>query len=251
MAARSSRRDPAFSPALRRGQTALVTGAGSGIGQAIAIALAAEGLSVRLVGRDPRMLNVVAREIGSRATVSAVDITTNAGIAALARATRDGLDVLVHCAGAYRQTPLSEIRARDWAKLDAINLHAPVLLTTACLAQLRAAAGQVVFINSTAGLQTSSKVLSYAAGKHALRAAVDALRQELNPAGVRVLSVYPGRTDTPMQQKILAGEKRAAGPGMLMRPGDVAALVLAALKLPRTAEVTDIMMRPMRPLGSS
>ncbi len=246
-----AKRDPAYSPALRRGQTALVTGAGSGIGRAIAIALAAEGLSVRLVGRDRKTLKTVAREIGSRATVSAIDITTEAGIAALVRATGDGLDVLVHCAGTYRQEPLSAIRARDWAKLDAINLHAPILLTTACLSQLRAAAGQVVFINSTAGLQTSPKVLAYAAGKHALRAAVDALRQELNPAGVRVLSVYPGRTDTPMQQKILAGEKRTAGPGMLMQPEDVATLVLAALKLPRTAEVTDIMMRPMRPLGSA
>jgi NADP-dependent 3-hydroxy acid dehydrogenase YdfG len=245
-----AKRDPAFSPALKRGQTALVTGAGSGIGRAIAVALAAEGLSVRLVGRDRKTLTAVAREIGSRASVSSVDITTEAGIAALARASRDGLDVLIHCAGAYRQEPLSGIRVRDWAKLDAINLHAPILLTTACLAQLRAAAGQVVFINSTAGLQTSSKVLAYAASKHALRAAVDALRQELNPVGVRVLSVYPGRTDTPMQQKILAAEKRTAKPGMLMQPQDVAALVLAALKLPRTAEVTDIMMRPMRPLGS-
>ena len=81
-----------------------------------------------------------------------------------------------------------------------------------------------------------------------MQAAVEILRQEINRDGIRVLSIYPGRTDTPMQQAILASEGRTAEPGQLMQPDDIAAMVLAALQLSRNSEVTDIFMRPMRPL---
>lgn len=235
---------------LRPGQTAIVTGAGSGIGRAIAMALAAEGVSVRLVGRDRARLESVAEGTGSSARIAVLDITKEPAVAGLARAALPTLDVLVHSAGAYRAESIDELDATAWAELDAVNLHAPILLTRACLPALRAAAGQVVFINSTAGLAAGATTLAYAAGKHALRAATDALRQSLNPDGIRVLSVFPGRTDTPMQQAILAHEKRTAGAGMLMQPDDIAAMVVAALRLPRSVEVTDIMMRPLRPLAS-
>jgi len=236
---------------LRRGQTAIVTGASSGIGRAIAIALANAGLAVRLVGRDRERLEQVAGQAGGDARIAVVDITKGPAVAGLARAALPTLDVLVHSAGAYRQEALHELDADSLAALDAINLHAPILLTQACLPALRAASGQVVFVNSQAGLSAGAATLAYSAGKHGLRAAADALRQLLNPQGVRVLSIFPGRTDTPMQQAILAREKRVADAGMLMQPEDVAAMVLAALTLPRSAEVTEIMMRPMRPLASA
>ena len=105
-----------------------------------------------------------------------------------------------------------------------------------------------MFVNSSAGLHASAGWGAYSANKHALKAAVDALRQEVNSEGIRVLSIFPGRTDTPMQRKILAMEQRTPPYGSLMRPEDVASMVVAALKLPATAEVTDIVMRPMRPL---
>lgn len=230
------------------GQHALVTGAGSGIGRAIALALAREGMWVRLVGRDAVKLARTAADAGVETSVVAADLATPEGIAAAA-ACGPRLHVLVHCAGIYLRGPMTSISPAEWSALDAVNLHAPILLTSACLPCLRAASGQVVFVNSSAGLRAGAGVGVYAAGKHALKAAVDVLRQELNPDGVRVLSVFPGRTDTPMQRAVLAAEGRsAAPPGALMQPDDVAAMVLAALKLPRTAEVTDIMMRPVRPL---
>jgi NADP-dependent 3-hydroxy acid dehydrogenase YdfG len=74
------------------------------------------------------------------------------------------------------------------------------------------------------------------------------LRQEVNGDGIRVLSIFPGRTDTAMQREILAMEQRTAPHGTLLRPEDVASMVIAALKLPATAEVTDIIMRPMQTL---
>ena len=174
---------------------------------------------------------------------------TRPGRARIAAAAGAALGVLVHSAGAYARGPVATLDAAAWRAMDSVNLHGPLLLTSACLNQLRAARGQVVFINSSAALQPAGAGMSaYAAGKAALRAAADALRAEVNADGVRVLSVFPGRTDTPMQAAILADEGRRAAPGTLLAPDDVAAMVLAALALPDTAEVTELVMRPMRKL---
>lgn len=230
-----------------RGRLALVTGAGSGIGRAIALTLAAAGMRLILVGRDAAKLRWVAGQTSGTAVVVPADLATATGIATAAAAAGPALDVLVHSAGLYLHDRILETPATGWETLAAINLHAPMLLTASCLGALRAASGQVVFVNSTAGLRTGTGG-AYAVSKHALRAAADALRQQVNADGIRVLSVFPGRTDTPMQDALLAEERRKAEPGMLMRPEDVASMVLSALRLPRSAEVTDITMRPMRPL---
>ncbi len=226
-----------------------MTGAGSGIGRAVAAALAQAGLTVHLLGRRAGRLEMVARAIGRRARVLQADLADDAAPAEVARRLGGTLDVLVHSAGAYLRRTVAELTAPEWRDLDRINLHAPILLTSVCLNQLRAARGQVVFINSTAALPPAGAgMAAYAAGKAALRAAADALRQEVNGDGVRVLSLFPGRTETPMQAAILAQEGRAVPGGTLMQPEDVAAMVLAALSLPATAEVTEIVMRPMRKL---
>jgi NAD(P)-dependent dehydrogenase (short-subunit alcohol dehydrogenase family) len=176
------------------------------------------------------------------------DITTEAGRQAIAEATRPELHLLVHSAGAFLRAPIADMGLEAWAALDSVNLHAPILLTAACLPQLRAGAGQVAMINSTAALQSRQGIAAYAASKRALQTATDILRNEINPHGIRVVSIFPGRTRTDMQDRILAEEGRTAGPDTLLEPDDVAFMLLAALKLPRNAEVTDIMMRPMRPL---
>lgn len=233
---------------LATGQTAVVTGAGSGIGRAVAVALARIGLRVLLVGRDAAKLRAAVEDCGGSATAVVADITDAGGREAVAQAIGDELHALVHAAGAWVFTPPPDLSAEDWRALDAVNLHAPILLTTRCLDPLRAARGCVAIVNSTAALQAGPNVLAYAAGKAALRAATDALRQAVNPQGVRVLSVFPGRTDTPMQATVLAAEQRGADPAALMQPDDVAAMVLAALMLPERAEVTEIIMRPSRKL---
>jgi NAD(P)-dependent dehydrogenase (short-subunit alcohol dehydrogenase family) len=129
----------------------------------------------------------------------------------------------------------------------AVNLRGPLLLTRAALPALTQARGMIVFVNSTQGLAASRGTAAYAASKHALRAVADALRAEVNPLGIRVLSIYPGRTDTPMQRAILAEEGRAPDPDRLLRPEDIAAMIVAAASLPRNAEVTDLTIRPSRP----
>ena len=129
------------------------------------------------------------------------------------------------------------------------NVRGPYLLTQALLPLLRRRQGQVVFINSSLGLTARGQVGPYAATKHALKALADSFREEVNVERLRVLSVYLGRTASPMQALIHAMEGKAYHPEYLLQPSDVAAVVLNALCLPRTAEVTDISIRPLRKLS--
>jgi NADP-dependent 3-hydroxy acid dehydrogenase YdfG len=230
---------------------ALVTGSSSGIGRAVAEGLASRGLTVCLTGRDARRLEEAARQMAPRAQrvlTHAADLGSDAGLRGLVErvsAECGRLDVLVHSAGALR---LGSVEAAGWEDLDElyrVNLRAPFLLTKACLPLLKESRGQVVFVNSTAGLVAGADNGLYAATKHALRSLAGSLRDHVNSYGVRVLSVYPGRTASPMQQRVHEFERRPYDAAVLLQPDDVAAMIVAALALPRTAEVTDVMVRPM------
>jgi NADP-dependent 3-hydroxy acid dehydrogenase YdfG len=106
--------------------------------------------------------------------------------------------------------------------------------------------GQIVFVNSSAGLTAPENLSQYAATKHALKAIADSLRKEVNEDGIRVLSVYLGRTATPLQERVHGMEHKTYRPENLMQAGDVASVIINALTLPRTAEVTDIQMRSLK-----
>jgi NADP-dependent 3-hydroxy acid dehydrogenase YdfG len=107
-----------------------------------------------------------------------------------------------------------------------------------------------VFVNSSIVSRAAQEAGQYAATQHALKGVADSLRQEINPEGVRVLSIYPGRTATARQASIHAAEGKSYRPEQLIQPEDVAFIVVSALKVARTAEVTDIHIRPMRnPVG--
>src|SRR5262245_4068379 len=229
---------------------AVVTGASSGIGRAIALRLAAEGADVCLVGRRADALEAAAAAGGGGRRIPLVaDLASDAEVRELARraqAELPGVGVLVHAAGVHAMGP---VESAPVGSLDAqlgVNLRAPYLLTQLLLPALVAAGGDVVFVNSSAGRSARAGVAAYAASKHALRALADGLRDEVNARGVRVLSVFPGRTATPGQAAIVAEEGRTYTPELLLQADDVAAAVADALALPRTAEVTEIMIRPMR-----
>jgi NADP-dependent 3-hydroxy acid dehydrogenase YdfG len=111
---------------------------------------------------------------------------------------------------------------------------------------LRKSKGQIVFINSSAGLRSPATTGQFSATQHAFRSIADSLREEVNADGIRVLSVFPGRTATPRIAKLFEKEGRAYQPDLLMQPEDVAEMVTHSLRLPRTAEVTDIRIRPMQ-----
>jgi NADP-dependent 3-hydroxy acid dehydrogenase YdfG len=157
-----------------------------------------------------------------------------------------GVDILVHAAGIIRQQRMENASVEDFDAQYATNVRVPYMLTKRLLPHLTSVRGQVVFINSSAGLHAGrAEVGQYAATKHALRAIADSLREELNPKGVRVLSVFVGRTAGPMQERLFAEEGRNYRPEKLLQPEDVASVVCHTLMLPATAEVTDINIRPM------
>lgn len=231
-------------------RVAVITGSSGGIGKAIAQALAARGSIVCLVGRRTETLQAVlgtkTSETGSAFCYQA-DLAIEQEIERLAGTLKDrfsGIDILVHGAGVIH---LSRLECASGEQLDLqykINLRAPYLLTRALIPMICSRKGQIVFLNSTAGLRAGANVSQYAATKHALKAVADSLREEVNPAGVRVLSLFLGRTATPMQASVYAAERREYDPAVLMQPEDVAEVVANALTLSRRAEITEISMRP-------
>jgi NADP-dependent 3-hydroxy acid dehydrogenase YdfG len=229
-----------------RGKVAVISGAGGGIGAAVARGLARAGAAgLVLLSRDPTGLAGLmaeARAAGAQVEALAHELEESAVPPLPGR-----VDLLIHAAGVHRRAAVAETESLMLDRQLAVNLRGPLLLTRAALPALTEARGLVVFVNSTQGLAASRGAGAYAASKHGLRALADALRAEVNPLGIRVLSVYPGRTDTAMQRAILAEEGRAPDPERLLRPEDVAAMILAAASLPPNAEVTDLTIRPSRP----
>jgi NADP-dependent 3-hydroxy acid dehydrogenase YdfG len=234
-----------------QGHVAVVLGATSDIGTALCQELAAAGAYPWLIGRGTASLEErakVIRGITANVRVHPVDLTVDDSVVALAdRLTREAgrVDLLVHCAGVFEMAPHESAPIADLDRQYCTNVRGPYLLIQALLPLLRGCRGQVAFVNSTVGLDARAGVGQYAATQHALRAIADALRAEVNGDGVRVLTVYLGRTATARQARIFRLEGRRYAPQLLMQPDDVARMTLAALRLPRTAEVTEIRMRPL------
>jgi NAD(P)-dependent dehydrogenase (short-subunit alcohol dehydrogenase family) len=156
----------------------------------------------------------------------------------------DSLDSVVHVAGAVDLAPLAELDLADWQRQLDVNLTAPALVTRAALPALRAARGLVLFVNSGAGLAAHPDWSAYAASKFGLRALADALRGEEKPHGVRVTTVFPGRTATPMQEKVHLQEGRDYDASAWIDPRTVAATILHVLDLPRDATVPEVSVHP-------
>jgi NADP-dependent 3-hydroxy acid dehydrogenase YdfG len=154
--------------------------------------------------------------------------------------------VLVHAAGIIRLGSLAVLTAKEFDELYAVNMRAPYLLTRQLLPAIRREQGQVVFVNSSSASRPAGLNALYASTKAGLKALADGFREEVNDDGVRVLSIYAGRTATPMQESVHAFEERVYDLRYLMTPHDVAASILQCLSLPRSAEVTDVAIRPMR-----
>lgn len=185
-------------------QIAVITGASSGIGKSIALGLAAEGAKLCLLGRKLETLETVAeiaQKTAPRVLYYQVDLTIDEDIHRLTDSLQGDfgyIDLLVHSAGVISLGLLESAPVEDFDWQYRTNVRAPYVLTQALLPMLRLRRGQIVFINSSAGLNASANVGQYAATKHALKAIADSLRQEINAEGLRVLSVYPGRTASPM-----------------------------------------------------
>jgi NADP-dependent 3-hydroxy acid dehydrogenase YdfG len=228
---------------------AVVTGASSGIGRATASLLARSKASVVLVGRRQSVLEDVARECGSLALACPCDMTDDAqlrGLITRLQRAFSRIDILVHSSGIIKLGSTEAAPVDDFDAQYAANVRGPYVLTQLLLPRLRAASGQVVFVNSsiTRASNTASRG-TYAATHQAAHSVANALRDEVNEAGVRVTTIFPGTTATQRQVDLHAMSGKRYDPERMLQPEDVAEAVLFALTIGRTAEITDLYMRPM------
>lgn len=223
----------------------VVTGAGSGIGQAVAQRLAARGDRLVLVARDANRADDLVAAFPGAAPIVA-DLGDPAGLAAAVDGAGlpERVDSVIHAAGVVDLGKVADLPVDAWTSQLTVNLVAPAELTRLLLPRVRAARGQVLFVNSGAGLNAHPEWSAYAASKHGLKALADALRGEEAPNGVRVTTVYPGRTATPMQAKVHAQEGAAYDPAAWIDVESVATAVVTALDLPRDAVISDLTVRP-------
>jgi NADP-dependent 3-hydroxy acid dehydrogenase YdfG len=234
--------------------TALVTGASSGIGRATASLLARSGARVLLVARRQAVLEEVATACGPLASAYPCDLTNDAqlkGLASRLQADVGRLDTLVHSSGVINLGTTEIAPIADFDAQYAANVRAPYLLTQLLVPMLRVARGQVVFVNSS--VTRAANIAgrgTYAACQQAVYSIANALRDEVNEAGIRVTTIFPGTTATERQINLHAMSGKRYDENRMLRPEDVAEAILFALSIGRTAEITDLHLRPMlKPLA--
>ena len=226
----------------------LVTGAGRGIGRAIALRFAAEGARVALAARTRLEIESVAREVddtGGSGLAIPMDVADLAsverGVHAVLEASGGILDVLVNNAGVFAIRPFPELSPATWYEHVAVNLNGPFHVTLLSYKGLEKSDRAHVFnISSVAGRQAFPGNAAYCATKYGLRGFGDALREDVAAAGIRVSTVYPGATDTSIFDDVPGTWERES----MNRPEDVAAVVWRAYDSPRGTDVADLDVPP-------
>ena len=229
------------------GKAALVTGAGSGIGQAIALELARQGVKVGAADVNAAAVDATAkqaREAGAHAVPVAVDVSRSAevrdGVAAV-EAALGPLDFLVNVAGIFEETPAVQISDEQWSRMLGVHLDGTFYCCRAVVPGMMARrSGAVVNISSLHALRGQANAAHYAAAKGGIIGFTKSLAREVAPHGVRVNAVAPGPIDTPLWR---AG---AAGPALEARRRD-RARVIPLGRLGDPAEVADAVLFLLSP----
>jgi NADP-dependent 3-hydroxy acid dehydrogenase YdfG len=233
---------------------ALVTGASRGIGRAIAVRLASSGHDVGLAGRDLGALASVAEELhghGARVSVQAGDVADPDDVRRIVAAVESDLGplgVVVNAAGIAQRasTPLEAFEIDEWDANIATNLRGTFLVCRHALAGLKARGrGAIVNVGSTGSHRSLPGNAAYAASKFGVRALHEALAEECEGTGVRVHLVSPGPVDTPIWNA------KAVPPSdelrsVMLRPEDVADVVLWLLTRPSRVRIDEVIVRPRR-----
>lgn len=231
---------------------AVVTGATTGIGEAIAKALVADGFDVIATGRREDRLKALAENIGC--SYIAADLATDDGVDAVANFALKGgpVDVLINNAGgALGVDPVLEGNLDEWRRMYEINVIMTLALTQKLVPQMRKRGGDVVFISSTAGHATYPGGAGYTAAKHAERMIPQTLRLELCGDPVRIIDIAPGMVKTEefslnrLHGDAQAAEKVYAGVEAPLVAEDVAEAVRWAVSLPAHVNIDTMVIRPV------
>ena len=224
----------------------VVTGAGSGIGLALAHRLAARGDDLVLLARNDARAGEL-RDTFPQAQVLVADLAEPGTLNGLGRQVDGQVDTLLHVAGVVELGRVERLRLAEWDEQITVNLTAPAVLSRELLPHLRASRGTIVFVNSSAGLTASAEWSAYAASKFGLRAFADSLRAEEVEHGVRVSTVYPSRTATPMQEKVHEQEGRTYDASRWISADTVVDTIVHVVDLPPDATIPDVTVRPVVP----
>ncbi len=224
----------------------VVTGAGSGIGHSLAHRLAGRGDDLVLLARSESRAAELARTF-PEAQLLVADLADPGTLNGIGRQVDGPVDTVLHVAGVVDLAPVDRLRLADWEEQLAVNLTAPAVLTRELLPHVREARGTVVFVNSSAGLTASADWSAYASSKFGLRAFADALRAEEVDRGVRVSTVYPSRTATPMQEKVHEQEGRTYDASRWISVETVVDTIVHVIDLPGDATIPDVTVRPVVP----
>lgn len=222
---------------------AVITGAGQGIGRAIALRLAAGGVEIVLVGRTLEKLEQVKAEIaaaGGKASTEALDVTDSESVSALASRLGERIDILINSAGEALIKTLDETSADDWSRILSVNLTAPFLTSKALLPLLRHSDNATIInIGSKTAHIGVSEVAAYTAAKTGLLGFTRSLAAELKPEGIRAVLLSPGPADTPMRWAATPDYD----PALLIQPETVAETVWHLVNLPRGVTTSEILLQ--------
>lgn len=238
------------------GKVALVTGGSTGIGAAVACALAKAGAAVAITGRRKQRLDEVVAEItavGGTALALASDVADEASAFGAVEACVEALgrlDIVINSAGVNEAGGIQSLDLAAWRKVIDVNLWGTIYTTKAAVPHLQAAGGgDIINISSTAGRRAAGLFASYATSKHGVNGFTESIRQELGGDNIRVCVVEPGATDTEIADSISDPQWSAAirshvTKGGAMQAADIAEAIMFVLALPRRANVSQILIRP-------
>ena len=221
----------------------MISGAGSGIGRAAALALAKRGHSLVLLGRRAEPLTATLRAAGGKGMVAVADVRDGHAVqGAVERAVAAGFrpQVVVPSAGVACVAPFAELEPETWRESLETNLLGAIFLYRACLPELLGSGGHLFSLLSVAAKRGFPNWSAYAASKWGLRGAVAALREELAGSPVRLTEIYPGATDSPLWEGVPGEWNR----GSMISPEAVAKAIVWALEADPTTSVEEIHLQP-------
>lgn len=222
-------------------KSALITGASKGIGRAVALELAGTDLEIITTARNERELGTLQDEIrssGGQNVYRVADLSRKARLEEFIDFIRKDdreIDLLVHSAGIARVGKIQDLSPEDWSATLDINLTVPFLLTRKLL-PLMSSGALIIFVNSVAGRTTFPEWGAYSASKYGLKGLADTLRQELQPEGIRVTTVYSSSVDTPMQDNLPYDWDRER----MLSPVQIAKIIVSCYRQPDSVMIREI-----------